>query len=209
VSYELIRGGAAGSVWRLALARPSGEDADRLIADWATAADRVEAARYSRALRARQSLAVRALARRLLGHELGLKRDQWRLEHDANGRPRLCAVRGAAYDISFSHSRDLVACGVAERGRIGVDVEFIDPDRPFEELADAYLSPEEARQVRRDGARAFYAAWTMHEARTKAIGPATRESPQLGASGQAPLSVWKDIVFGEYAAAVIVSGGGR
>jgi phosphopantetheinyl transferase len=204
----LIRGGAAGSVWRLALARPSGEDADRLIADWATLPDRVDAARYSRALRSRQSLAVRALARRLLEQELGLKRDQWRLEHDETGRPRLCSLSGAAYDISFSHSRDLVACGVAERGRIGVDVEFIDPDRPFEELADAYLSPEEAQQVRRDGARAFYAAWTMHEARTKATGPATRESPPLGASGQPPLSVWKETVFGDYAAAVIVCGSG-
>ena len=63
---------------------------------------------------------------------------------------------------SKSHSRAVVAIALGNVTRIGIDVEWIDPERPIAQLA-AYL---EWGEIDRD---AFYRGWTFREAYYKAF----------------------------------------
>lgn len=75
---------------------------------------------------------------------------------------------------SISHSANLVLCGLARSGRLGVDVERIRPRRDWDGLARVALHPVEREELgllpenlRWTG---FYRAWTMKEALAKALG---------------------------------------
>jgi 4'-phosphopantetheinyl transferase len=75
---------------------------------------------------------------------------------------------------SISHSGDVVICGLAASGLLGVDVERIRPRRQWEGLAEFALHPTELRQLEElsDAERwpAFYRVWTLKEALAKALG---------------------------------------
>jgi hypothetical protein len=68
---------------------------------------------------------------------------------------------------SKSHSRTMIAVAVGDAPglRLGIDVEWKKPDRPFEAIAGLYLDVAGASI----GADAFYRAWTFGEAYFKAF----------------------------------------
>jgi 4'-phosphopantetheinyl transferase len=81
---------------------------------------------------------------------------------------------GAPAAVSLSHSADVVVCGVARAGLLGVDVERIRPRKQWEGLAEFALHPSELRRLEElpEAARwrGFYRAWTLKEALAKALG---------------------------------------
>jgi 4'-phosphopantetheinyl transferase len=76
--------------------------------------------------------------------------------------------------VSLSHSGDVVICGLAPSGLLGVDVERIRPRKHWDGLAEFALHPSELRRLAQlpDAARwpGFYRVWTLKEALAKALG---------------------------------------
>lgn len=96
---------------------------------------------------------------------------QWRIEADPDGRPLVLAEDGSrGPDLSISHSGAWVAAALAERGRVGIDVEIPRHHRSPQAIADSYLSAAERRAVAMDGEPALLAFWTMREAIAKLSG---------------------------------------
>lgn len=144
-----------------------------MVSEFALKADHVSAERYARPIRRRQTLVSRALLRAVLRQMPGWRTDVWSLAEDAEGRPLARpASREVGAAISLSHSRDLVACAVADIGRIGIDIEYMNPDRNFQDLASLAFGPRERQTVEAEGASAFYRVWTLREAFAKASGGA-------------------------------------
>lgn len=75
---------------------------------------------------------------------------------------------------SISHSGNVVLCGLAREGRLGVDVERIRPRKDWEGLAGAVLHRVERQELAAlsENLRwaGFYRAWTFKEALGKALG---------------------------------------
>jgi 4'-phosphopantetheinyl transferase len=73
-----------------------------------------------------------------------------------------------------SHSDDLMLVALAHGRDLGVDLEFMRTNVPFETLAERYFEPEDAWRVRTvppaERTRTFYEVWTSTEARLKASG---------------------------------------
>jgi 4'-phosphopantetheinyl transferase len=81
---------------------------------------------------------------------------------------------GSAIRFNLSHSDDLMLLAVTYAREIGVDLEFMRGNVPFETLADHYFDPEDAWDLRNlpatQRAWKFYDVWTCTEARLKAHG---------------------------------------
>ncbi len=90
------------------------------------------------------------------------------------GKPRL-AAEPAPFSFNLSHSGELALVAVAPAGaEVGVDVERLRPRRDLVRLAARWLPAADAAAVAAaapgERERAFYAAWTAHEARVKCTG---------------------------------------
>ena len=90
------------------------------------------------------------------------------------GKPRLAAVPGRLA-FNLSHSGGLALVAVAGGGaEVGVDVERIRPRRDLTRLAARWLTTADAKAIaaapEAERERAFYVAWTRHEARVKCTG---------------------------------------
>ncbi len=125
--------------------------------------------------RATHSGAGRLLARLALSHCCQVRPQDWKLGHDARGRPVIVApTEHRDISISVSHTDGLVACLISRHEMAAVDVERIRPwdDLPF--LAPQILSiSEQCSLAGLDGKawlRRFFEYWTLKEAYAKAIG---------------------------------------
>lgn len=154
---------------RLATTAIDGEEAQTLLNRHATAADRAEAEKHTRALRRQQTLVGRAALRRLLTDATGVDGARWRLARDANGRPIARHPKGdAGPEISLAHAGSWTACAVASAA-IGIDIEVPNGRRDANGMA-TFLSDRERMAVAREGESALLDFWTMREAVAKAGG---------------------------------------
>jgi phosphopantetheinyl transferase len=107
----------------------------------------------------------RALAVQLL---MALGGTGWTIELDAHGKPM---ARGPfSRHVSIAHSRHIVAAAASAVGPVGIDIEYRDPERDLDRLAQAAYGAEECRAVASAGLSAFYRIWTVREAISKATG---------------------------------------
>jgi 4'-phosphopantetheinyl transferase len=117
---------------------------------------------------------ARALARVMLSRFAAIHPQEWRFRLTAHGRPELdMAGELSGLRFNLSHTRGLVACGVAPGRDIGLDVEHI--ARPVShDVASRFFAPAEAARLRAlppaDQTRAFFDYWTLKEAYIKARG---------------------------------------
>ena len=117
------------------------------------------------AARSGRTATGRALAVQLL---MALGGTGWTLEADGQGKP---VARGPfARHVSIAHSRDMVAAAASAVGPIGIDIEYRNPTRDLDRLAEAAYGAEERRVVAACGIAAFYRIWTVREAISKATG---------------------------------------
>jgi 4'-phosphopantetheinyl transferase len=135
---------------------------DQLLAP----AERQRASEFKSELRREQFTVSRALARALLEQVTGEKAASFTLASDERGKPY--CVDGPA--VSISHSRDLVACAVADNGDIGIDVEFPGRRHDTEGIAARFFSADEAAWLATQPEDRFYMLWVLKEAWLKATG---------------------------------------
>lgn len=124
----------------------------------------------------RQSyLMAHALVRHVLSQLCGVAPGELRFASGEHGRPELSAPqRTPRLRFNLSHTRGLVACGVALEHDVGVDVEHIDRRLEVDRLAESvfseseraalYALPPERRRER------FFELWTLKESYIKAVG---------------------------------------
>ena len=117
----------------------------------------------------------RAALRAMLCRRLGCRNDDLAFGASPHGKPAaLVAGRPAPVCFNVSHSGNHALIALAERGRIGVDVEERrsrpDPDGP---IRTVFCPAEQAELAAACGAHKtdlFFRLWTMKEALIKALG---------------------------------------
>ncbi len=117
----------------------------------------------------------RAALRAMLCRRLGCRNDDLAFEASPHGKPAaLVAGRPAPVSFNVSHSGNHGLIALAERGRIGVDVEERrsrpDPDGP---IRTVFCPAEQAELAAARGVHKtdlFFTFWTMKEALIKALG---------------------------------------
>lgn len=121
-------------------------------------------------LRRRQMVAT-GLLRHVLGTIVGADPRALRFGRGPHGKPEL--EGGVVFNLS--HSGEWWLLGVADEGRLGVDVEVHRPLAELASLARSTFHPDEAAEVLAhptpdDRLHAFFRVWARKEAFIKAVG---------------------------------------
>jgi 4'-phosphopantetheinyl transferase len=135
-------------------------------------AERAKHDRYRFEKRRNASLVTRALVRTTLSHYCPeIAPSQWAFVEVSNGRPEIIAGQAPLpLRFNLSRSEGLIVCAVTLGRAIGVDVEFVDPDRNMMAIADRSFAPSERANLRSGDFDRFYSYWTLKEAYLKARG---------------------------------------
>ncbi|HYD53816.1 MAG TPA: 4'-phosphopantetheinyl transferase superfamily protein [Gemmatimonadaceae bacterium] len=118
----------------------------------------------------------RAALRVLLGAELSCEPASLRFVVGPHGKPALEPAAGHGLAFNVAHSAGVVAIAVSRAGDVGIDVERRREVRALDRLVVRALTPDERALFERwiaEGASsldAFLRAWTVKEARLKALG---------------------------------------
>lgn len=120
-----------------------------------------------------QFVAGRVLLRRMLAAYGGADAAAWRFRADALGKLHLDG-EAPAFVFNLSHTYGLVACALARRGELGLDVEQVRISDDLVAVARHMFSAVEADHIGalagEARAEAFFAYWTLKEAYLKARG---------------------------------------
>ncbi len=123
----------------------------------------------------RRFIAARGLLRKILARYLD--RDPAKLQfcYGPFGKPALASNSGVdGLRFNVSHSQGFALHAVSFRRELGVDLECIRPDLPWEQIAKRFFSPEEIDALRKVPRylkhEAFLNCWTRKEAFVKARG---------------------------------------
>lgn len=160
-------------VWRIALAVPDAEHAERaavLAPD-----ERARGARFHFERDRRRWTAARGAVRALLAGYAGVPAASVAFRVGPHGKPALDGPAArAGLDFNVSHSGELALCAVTRARTVGVDVEAIRPDFATGEVARRFFAPAEVAALEAlppgERAEAFFACWTRKEAYIKARG---------------------------------------
>ena len=160
-------------MWRIDIA----EQWDRLpeLREWLNTEELQRASRFMHEGKQRQFVVCRAALRDILAQYLGLRPRDVAFGYAEHGKPRLAnAELGNRLRFNLTHSRHLALCAVTAEQEVGVDAEYIRPDRADESLARRFFARGEVAALmavaEADHPRAFYRCWTSKEAYLKALG---------------------------------------
>ena len=129
--------------------------------------ERLRAARFHFDRDRQRWVRGRAWVRQQLGSVLGLSPEAVEIAAEPGGRPY---VPGAALDFNLSHTGGWIALGICQGGRLGVDLETIDPTFPALEIASEFFLPAERDWIAAGPVDRFFHLWTAKEALMKATG---------------------------------------
>jgi phosphopantetheine--protein transferase-like protein len=121
---------------------------------------------FGSARRRQQYLCGRSLLRRMLQDRTGEPAISHQLTTTESGKP-VC-IDGPA--ISITHAGDRVACGVAEDGDIGIDIELMAEQRDISRITRKFFSEEESSWLETQTKDRFFMLWVLKEAYVKATG---------------------------------------
>lgn len=161
-------------LWRLALDQPAA--ALRAMAGTLSLEEQLRAAHFRFDRDRARFTAARGLLRALLGRYLRVAPAEVRFRDGPMGKPSLAWPPGEhpLLEFNLSHSLDVALCAVALGRRVGVDVEHVQPDIEYEDVAAYAFSLAEQRSLRalatQSRPRAFFTCWTLKEAYIKARG---------------------------------------
>ncbi len=159
----------AGEVhlWRAALL-PTPEIRDAL-----TKSEWMQANRFQHERERERFIATRGLLRLILAKYVDGDPGDLEFCTGPFGKPELNSP-ATALRFNLSHSDDLLLLAVTHGREVGVDLEFMRPEVPFETLADHYFDPDDAWDLRLlpvgEKPWKFYDIWTCTEAQLKASG---------------------------------------
>jgi 4'-phosphopantetheinyl transferase len=162
-------------------------------------AERARAARFFFERDRRQHVAAHALKRLMLSALGASPPWEWTFEMEPGGKPRVANLHGPRFNLS--HCDGLVACAVCPDMELGLDVEHLAPDPPFE-IAETHFAPAELRwlQSLEETSRSFgfFQLWTLKEAFVKAIGWGVAQPFKEFAFAFNPLQVcFRDAALGD------------
>ena len=130
-----------------------------------------EAKRIGAASEREAFLKIRSATRMILSSYLDCPPDSLEFDHDAEGL-RLTAPH-SLLRFHLSHSENLLLVAVTFARQIGVDVEYMRANLPFEALAEHYFDPRDAQRLHQlahsDRMRHFYQEWTSSEATRRVV----------------------------------------
>ena len=131
-----------------------------------------------------QFIATRGRLRQILGHYQKTAADKIKFQYNKYGKPSLSESHCSSLSFNLSHSDSLAVLAIIKEADIGVDVEKLDPDMVFSQIADQYFDEAEKLQLaqyssERKG-RGFYRIWTKKEAILKLEGVGFQETPPKG-----------------------------
>ena len=184
------------------------------LLDLLTEAEQLRTRRYHAAADYYRFIVGRAALRLLLGAYLGQPPAELRFVPGPNDKPLLATAPHLHYNVAHSGNWVLIAIAPVE---IGVDVEKIDLDFPFQGILATSFSPPEQGFIRQHPApaTAFYQLWTRKEAFVKATAQGIEADfsevsaldgrHQWAATHPSPLAEWTVSSFApaaEYAAAL-------
>ena len=171
-------------------------------------AESIRAARFHFDRDRLRYIAGRGILRHVLAGYLGIGPQDVCFVTGPYGKPALDGLDTSLH-FNLSHSDDLMLLAVTHGREIGVDVEFMKDNVPFETLADHYFTPEDAWDLRllpaEQRAWKFYDVWTCTEARLKASGVGLSFGPRIVEPDRWSLA--KLTPAPGYAAALAVEGG--
>jgi 4'-phosphopantetheinyl transferase len=149
-------------------------DADELLGrceETLSAEERERMARFKFDRDRRRYAVAHAALRSILAGYLRVHPLNLRFSFGPTGKPRL-ASDDLAFNLSHSHEMALIA--VTQTGEIGIDIEWVDPDFAFEDVAQRFFTSREVRALTSLPGhlqrQAFYKCWTSKEAYLKAKG---------------------------------------
>lgn len=152
-------------------------------------------------------IASRGIQRQVLSQYVGIAPHKLKFEAGPFGKPALPGDTTLRFNLS--HSGNLMLLALTHAREIGVDVEEMKQNVPFETLADHYFDPEDAWDLRllpaSERAWKFYDVWTCTEAQLKASGIGLAQGPTVTDADRWSLLKFKPAEG--YAAAVAVEGG--
>ncbi|HEX8297144.1 MAG TPA: 4'-phosphopantetheinyl transferase superfamily protein [Chthoniobacteraceae bacterium] len=168
----------------------------------------IRAERFHFAADRERFIAARGILRQVLAGYLDLAPENLRFTAGPHGRPELAGIC-SALRFNLSHSGDLMLLAVAHTRAIGVDLELMQDNVPFQTLADHYFEPEQAWKLRllppAERAATFYDLWTSTEACLKASGLGLSKGTRVAEPDR--WSLRKLMPAPGYAAALAVEGG--
>jgi len=123
----------------------------------------------------RRFVAGRGTLRLVLAHYLKRPPESIPFFYEAAGKPYLrCSGSEPKVQFNVSHSQDTAVIGVCLEHRVGIDIEFKNPDRATLEVARLFFAPEEIAALvdlpSKAQCDAFFAIWAMKEAYIKGRG---------------------------------------
>ncbi|EJS12877.1 4'-phosphopantetheinyl transferase superfamily protein [Bacillus mycoides] len=119
-----------------------------------------------------RTLLAHLCIRKRLQRLLLIPADTISIKRDRTGRPFLNKYHGWKGDFNLSHSEEWIICGLASTGRIGVDIEKIQPiDLSVTELCFTQEEIDYFQYIPHDRQLSFFFdIWTLKESFVKAIG---------------------------------------
>lgn len=147
-----------------------GPDADDVDAAWLilTSSEKERALRFHFERDRHRWVRGRAWIRQELGRTLNQPAESVAIMAEPGGR--LYLPGHPRFDFNLSHTGGWIALGICQEGRIGVDIETIDPAFPALEIAAEFFLPEERDWINQGGVERFFHLWTAKEALMKASG---------------------------------------
>ncbi len=156
-------------VWSARLA----EAYTRELSDLLSPAEWIRAQRFHFEKDRARFITGRGLLRTILGRYLEVPPRDLRFSQGPHGKPELDGM-SSSLSFNLSHSDDLLLLAVTHARAVGIDLELMREDVPFQTLADYYFEPEVAWDLRllppAQRAGKFYDTWTSTEAQLKASG---------------------------------------
>jgi len=160
-------------LWSVSVAAPPSQ-VKKLLGGLSS--DEISQAKRFRLNRDRQTfMCCRALLRLILGRYLGVDSSELVFRYSPYGKPRLADTPDRIrLNFNLSHSNRLALFAIAQDREVGIDLEHIRTDFPWEEVADRFLSREENEELyalpKALQCETFFRRWTAKEAYLKARG---------------------------------------
>jgi 4'-phosphopantetheinyl transferase len=122
-----------------------------------------------------QFMVSRGALRAILSQYLDINPRTLRFDYNPYGKPSLIVEQGGdTLRFNLSHSHGIALIAITKNREIGVDIEHIDTDFPYKQIAERCFSPLENAVLRSlpepIQIKAFFTCWTRKEAYIKAVG---------------------------------------
>ncbi len=136
----------------------------------------------------KQFIVARAYLRQILGNYQKITSRQIKFQYNNYGKPALAESIHPVLSFNLSHAGDWGVLAVAKSLAVGIDIEKIESELNYVQLADRYFDEHEKQQLAQYPSerqrRGFYRLWIQKEARLKLEGSGFQVRPVSSEDGK-------------------------